>query len=247
MCGRITLATPAEDIAEYFDLADWPQLAARYNIAPTQAVAVIRYNVRSNHRELSLLRWGLIPSWAEDLKIGSRLINARSETVTRKPAFREAFKTRRCLVVADGFYEWNQNGGKQPYWIHIRDQKLFALAGLWECKENPGGEIIESFTILTTESNELIRPLHDRMPVILKPDDYALWLDPATSDPDRLKALLCPYPAAAMQMEPVGTWVNKPDNEGAKCLEPPAPENEGTSLPKERRRKGEDPQQLRLF
>ena len=247
MCGRITLATPAEDIAEYFQLTDWLPLEPRYNIAPTQAVAVIRHNPMQNHRELAMLRWGLIPKWAEDLSIGSRLINARSETVSQKPAFHEAFKQRRCLVIADGFYEWKRSPGKQAYWIHVKDSKLFAMAGLWERKDVANAEPIESFTVLTTEANELLAPLHDRMPVILEPEDYDVWLDPHTK-PEGLKALLKSYPAAAMTMTPVSSRVNDPKNEGAECLEPAA---ENTEVPapalKAKRRKGEDPNQGMLF
>lgn len=247
MCGRITLATPAEEIAEYFQLTDWLPLEPRFNIAPTQLVANIRYTPVENHRELANLRWGLIPKWAEDLNIGSKLINARSETVTQKPAFREAFKMRRCLVIADGFYEWKRSA-KQPYWIRVRDAKLFAMAGLWERKELADREPIESFTVLTTESNELIRPLHDRMPVILNFDQYDAWLDPHTKLDD-LKGMLKPYSADAMCMTPVSSRVNDPKNEGAECLEPAAEKSvPAEAVPtKRKRRKGEDPNQGMLF
>jgi putative SOS response-associated peptidase YedK len=151
-----------------------------FNVAPTQPVAAVRVVPGGQERELVELRWGLIPSWADDPKIGYRMINARSETAATKPSFRSAFKVRRCLVVADGYYEWQKrDGAKQPFYIHMQGGKLFAFAGLWERWVPPDGEAIESCTILTTDANELTKPIHDRMPVIVDPPDFGQWLDPA--------------------------------------------------------------------
>ncbi len=178
MCGRFTLTDPDQDLAVQFNLPDIPDMQPRYNIAPTQPVAAVRVSPASMVREMALLHWGLIPFWAKDRKIGNRMINARSETVAEKPAFRAAFKRRRCLVAADGFYEWQkQDGGKQPYYIRRHDGRPFAIAGLWESWKSEDEAVIESCTLLTTTPNELIRPLHNRMPVILHPKDYDLWLD----------------------------------------------------------------------
>ena len=223
MCGRFTLITPAETIAEQFQLPEIPALAPRYNIAPTQPVAAVRQRPGNGGRELALLRWGLIPLWAKDPGIGSRMINARSETVAHKPAFRAAFRRRRCLVLADGFYEWQRRErGKRPFYIRMGDERPFALAGLWEHWEGPDDRMIDSCTLLTTESNDLVRPLHNRMPVILYPKDYDLWLDPGVQEAESLQPLLCPYPSEVMIAYPISTWVNKPSNEGPRCIEPMA-------------------------
>ena len=221
MCGRFTLTDPDADLAVQFSLPEIPEMPPRYNIAPTQPVAAVRVSPESAQREMAFLRWGLIPFWAQDLKIGARMINARSETAAEKPAFRAAFRRRRCLVVADGFYEWQkQNGTKQPFYIHLRDAHPFALAGLWEHWEGPGGDVIESCTLLTTQPNELLKPLHNRMPVILHPRDYELWLDPEVQQVDSLKPLLQPYPPDTMDAYPVSRWVNSPGNDDPKCIEP---------------------------
>ncbi|HYG76123.1 MAG TPA: SOS response-associated peptidase [Planctomycetota bacterium] len=247
MCGRITLAVEPGEIAEYFQLSEVPLLEPRYNIAPTQNVAVLRNAPGKGVRELALLRWGLIPSWAEDLNVGSRMINARSETIAHKPAFREAFKKRRCLVAADGFYEWKrEGGGKQPYIIRVKDQKCFALAGLWDRKDTPEGPL-ETFTILTTSANELVAPLHDRMPVILDTAGCEQWLDESVQDQEKLKSLLRPYPAERMCMEPVDDFVNNPANEGERCIAPPAARPAAEESKPARRRRGEDPNQGMLF
>ena len=167
-----------------------------------------------------MLRWGLIPFWAKDSKIGTRMINARSETVAEKPAFRAAFRQRRCLVLADGFYEWQRlERGKQPFYIRQRDEGPFAIAGLWEYWEGPEGGI-ESCTLLTTQPNDLVRPLHNRMPVILHPDDYDLWLDRSVQEPALLQPLLRPYSPEDMMAYPISTWINKPENDGPRCIEP---------------------------
>lgn len=226
MCGRFTLSQSESVIAEAFELSEVPTLEPRYNIAPTQLVpTVVRPKVsaqspeQSEQRQFLLLRWGLIPSWAKDPAIGARLINARSETVTEKPSFRAAFRQRRCLVIADGFYEWQrQERKKQPFYFRLQDGQPFAFAGLWERWKAPNGEAIESCTILTTEANELLRPIHDRMPVILDPKDYELWLDPEVQKPEPLQQLLRPYRSEAMTTYPVSTQVNNPTNNSPECI-----------------------------
>jgi putative SOS response-associated peptidase YedK len=193
-----------------------PGWKPRYNAAPTQRMPVVR--IVDDKRELALLRWGLIPSWAKDPKIGNSLINARGETVAEKPAFRSAFKARRCLVLVDGFYEWRKlpGGGKQPYRITMADGSPFAFAGLWE-RWDKGDEPLETFTIITTTANELVVPIHDRMPVILDPADYDAWLEsPDTAIP---MALIQPYPARRMSAYPVSTRVNSPRNDDAAVIE----------------------------
>ncbi len=212
MCGRFTLATPADQIAAQFQLVEAPELAPRYNIAPTQQVAAVRAS--DSGRELVLLRWGLVPTWAKDLSMGAKLINARAETAAEKPSFRSAMRQRRCIIPADGFYEWQaQAGGKQPFYIRLADGGSFGLAGLWENWKSPEGAWIATCTILTTAANALMQPLHDRMPVILPPEAYALWLDPALHDPAPLQALLGPYPANLMVAAPVSKAVNKVAND----------------------------------
>ena len=201
-------------------------IAPRYNVAPTQPVVVVRTvstsstNVVSPKRELTFLLWGLIPSWAKDPKIGSSLINARAETVAEKPSFRAAFKRRRCLVLADGFYEWQKlEGKKQPLFIHMADRQPFALAGLWESWHSPDGGIIDTCTILTTSPNELMEPIHNRMPVILEPEDYNTWLIP-DDQPDTALHLLRPFLAEKMAAYPVSTWVNSPAHDDVQCIVP---------------------------
>lgn len=221
MCGRFTLAAPAEQVAAQFQLPEVPDLQARYNIAPTQQVAAIR--AAEAGPELAYFRWGLVPSWSKDLSVGARMINARAETAAEKPAFRTALRQRRCLIPADGFYEWQaREGGKQPYHIRLADGSLFALAGLYESWKDPGGSWLQTCTILTIEANELMRPLHDRMPVILEPEHYALWLDPALRDPGPLQPLLAPFPAELMVATPVSKAVNRATNEGPELLTPAA-------------------------
>lgn len=233
MCGRFSQTAPPEIIAQEFALDDPPPLTSRYNIAPSQPVAAIRLHPESAKRACALFRWGLIPSWAEDQSIGSRLINARAETVAEKPAFRSAFRHRRCLVLADGFYEWQLVGrGRQPYYIRRQDGRPFAFAGLWEQWAGPGksdgqagaaGPVIESCTLLTTGPNALMAPIHDRMPVILDRQDYALWLDPAVQQVEALTPLLRPCPAEWLTAYPVGPWVNDPRHDDPRCLDPLAP------------------------
>ncbi len=225
MCGRFSLITSGETIAEQFQLPEVPSLPPRYNIAPTQPVAAVRQSPGNGARELALLRWGLVPFWSKDPNIGARMINARSETVAHKPAFRAAFRQRRCLVLADGFYEWQRReGGKQPFYIRLRDERPFAFAGLWEHWQGPDETTIDSCTVLTTEPNDVIRPVHNRMPVILAPEDYDLWLDPHIQEPEMLQPLLRPYPFQDMIAYPIGTWVNNPKHDGRRCIEPLAQE-----------------------
>ncbi len=223
MCGRFTLRAPASLVAEQFALLELPPFTPRFNIAPSQPVPVVRLapGQPQPRRELVWLRWGLIPGWAKDPAIGNRMINARAETVAEKPAYRAAFRRRRCLVAADGFYEWQPTGkGKQPYFIRMRDDRPFAFAGLWESWEGPDSSQIDSCTLLTTEPNELLRPIHNRMPVILSGEDYRRWLDPAVEDPGQLAPLLRPYPSHEMTADPVSTFVNSPANEGPECIQP---------------------------
>jgi putative SOS response-associated peptidase YedK len=203
---------------DFFALTNSLDLKPRYNIAPSQEVPAVRQS--GGGRELALLRWGLIPHWAKDEKIGYRMINARAETVAEKPSFRTAFRRRRCLIPATGFFEWKPvQGGKQPYNIRIGDGKLFAFAGLWERWEGQGGRIVESCTIVT-DANEVLRPIHDRMPVILDPADYGAWLDPELHDPERLKPLLRPCPPEWIKYYLVGHRVGNPVNDDPKCKKP---------------------------
>ena len=221
MCGRYVLTTPAEALRRLFDFIEQPNLAPRYNIAPTQPVATIRQNAGEPARKLLMMRWGLVPSWAKDPSIGYKTINARAETVTNTPSFREPFRSQRCLIPADGFYEWQRNGkAKQPYCFEVNDGQLFAFAGLWDRWTNPQGEVIESCTILTTTPNSLLADIHDRMPAILRPDEYDLWLDPAFTDTASVSGMLRPLDAALMRRYPVSTTVNNVQNDDADCAKP---------------------------
>jgi putative SOS response-associated peptidase YedK len=217
MCGRFALFAEPKAVASLFELPDLPLFEARYNIAPTQAVLAVRVEPLQGARAAARLRWGLIPSWAADASVGNRMINARAETVASKPAFRAAFRQRRCLLPASGFYEWRTvKRKKQPYFLHPRDGGLIAFAGLWETW-NKGGEAIESCTILTTTANEVVKPFHDRMPVILPRDDWATWLD-ARQGSEALTTLLRPSPGEAMSAYPVDSWVNNARHEGIECV-----------------------------
>lgn len=221
MCGRFTLLIPGEELAETFALDSTPSVEPRYNIAPTQPVAVVRHNQDRDRRELVYMHWGLIPFWAKDPSIGSRMINARAETVAEKPAFRAAFKYRRCIIPASGFYEWQkQNGGKQPHYIHHKDGSPLAFAGLWEHWQSPDGSELESCTILTTAANEIMGPLHNRMPVILDPADFGDWLHSDGQGQDRLHHLLRPADDELLTAYPVSTFVNRPQNEAPDCIAP---------------------------
>lgn len=219
MCGRYVLTTPIETLAQEFGVAgSSPEIPPSYNVAPSREVAAVL--VRGGERRLETLRWGLIPSWADDPGIGSRMINARSETAAEKPSFRGAFRKRRCLLPADGFYEWQRTGnGKQPYHFRMKDGSPFAFAGLWEGWGGDGKEEIRSCTILTTEANELVGEVHHRMPVILAPEDYEIWLDPDVRETDLLASLLAPYPSDEMEAYPVSRFVNSPSNDDNRCVE----------------------------
>lgn len=219
MCGRFALAATGEEVAAHYHLSELPFIAARYNVAPTQPVAAVRLN-EQGQREFTFFQWGLIPSWAKDPSIGSKLINARSETAAGKPSFRAAFKRRRCLLPATGFYEWRKlNGGKQPMYIHEAGGGLMSLAGLWEIWHAPDGGELETCTILTTSANALMAPIHDRMPVIIDPADYEMWLAPDTPS-DQLQHLLRPYGDGGLAVYPVSPAVNRPQNEGETLIAP---------------------------
>ena len=217
MCGRFTLTATAEDLASHFELATVPRLAPRYNIAPSQPVEVVRQ--QDGAQTLTPMLWGLIPSWADDPSIGNRMINARIETAAEKPAFRAAFRRRRCLIPATGFYEWTKANGKQPYHFQLPGGGLFAFAGLWETWEKEGGPI-ESCTILTTEANADVAPVHHRMPVVLSPSAYAVWLTPdeEVQAPDSLLTRIRQVPEGRLSSHPVSKFVNDPRHEGPECI-----------------------------
>lgn len=220
MCGRFTLFLDADDLREELELnaipVDW---APRYNVAPTQAVLAV---TDATARSASWMRWGLVPSWAKDLSIGSRLINARAETLAEKPSFRAAFARRRCLIPANGFYEWQKaktgRGKSQPYFISLRDGRPFAFAGLWELWRSPEGEEVKSCTLITTTPNERVAEIHDRMPVILNGESMWNWL--TWSNLAQLGGLLAPYPAEEMQAVPVGRGVNDPNLDAPQLISP---------------------------
>lgn len=225
MCGRFTLASdPTAVQAAFPGIQAAEQLVLRYNVAPSQAVAVVR---NDGLNRVELVRWGLIPFWAQDPAIGNRLINARAETLAEKPAFRTAFRRRRCLILADGFYEWRQESSsdsprqaKTPFYFRLKSGQPFAFAGLWEEWRSPEGEVVPSCTIITTIPNALLEMVHNRMPVILQPEFHVQWLDPAEQDPARLSAVLQPYPAADMEGYAVSRLVNDPKNDLPDCLIP---------------------------
>jgi putative SOS response-associated peptidase YedK len=218
MCGRFALIVDASVLADVFDVDPPVGFKPRFNIAPTQSVPVIRQDLQGA-KECAIVRWGLIPSWSKDEKIGARMINARSETAAEKPSFRSAVKTRRCLVPASGFYEWVKGpDGKQPHFIHFHDARVFAFAGLWERWSKSESGPLDTFTILTTTPNRLMADLHDRMPVILPPDAYAEWLEPRPLASDHLQKLVAPHPADGMEAYPVTTHVNRPANDDPVCV-----------------------------
>ena len=222
MCGRYVLKSTPQRLREQFgiegpDTAHSEEWRPRYNIAPSQVAPVVR--VVEGKRHLDLLRWGLIPSWAKDASIGNRLINARSETVAEKPAFRAALKSRRCIVPADGFFEWQQQaGGKQPFYIHRKDDALLAMPGLWEHWTSPDGDIVQTFTILTTAANAWMRALHDRMPVMLGAEEVARWLDPG-SKADDLRGLLRPLGDGELEAYPVAKAIGNVRNDRPEVVE----------------------------
>lgn len=219
MCGRFTQTHSSFDIAKAFDLTNVPQLEPRYNIAPTQQVAtVIRPNPQKG-REFRWLRWGLIPHWAKEPSIGNKLINARGETVTQKPSFKTAFRHSRCLIITDGFYEWQkQKTGKQPFRIQQKDGSPFAFAGLYSTWQSSDEETIATCTIITTEANELMQPIHHRMPVIVNSNDYDLWLNPTVEKPELLQPLLHSCDSNQLEAYPVSSVVNNPRNDILECI-----------------------------
>lgn len=219
MCGRFALVATGEEVAEHYQLAEVPFVVPRYNVAPTQPVAAVRLN-GAGEREFTFFQWGLIPSWSKDPAMGSKMINARAETAGEKPAFRAAFKRRRCLLPATGFFEWRaENGSKQPMYIHAADGGLFSLAGLWEIWQSADGGLLETCTILTTTPNELMEPIHNRMPVILDQPDYSMWLAPDTPI-DQLHHLLRPFATERLETRAVSMAVNKPQNDSPDVIAP---------------------------
>lgn len=220
MCGRYTLKSRAEVIAKTFGVAVPPTLPERFNIAPSQLVLAIREKPASHERELLALQWGLVPFWADDPEIGSRMANARAESAAIKPAFRSSFRAHRCLIVADGFYEWqSRNGKKQPYYIRLKTGQPFGIAGLWDRWDKQEGVPIESCTILTTDANEPMMAIHERMPVVIPPESFDVWLNPAEHDVAKLTRLLRPFHPDAMTAYPVSTLVNNVKTDSAKCVE----------------------------
>lgn len=221
MCGRYTLKADKKQLTETFVDLEFPNnMPSRYNIAPTQPIAVV---ANTGENKVDFFTWGLIPSWAKDPAIGSRMINARAETLAEKPSFKTAYKRRRCLVLADGFYEWKKELGssvKTPMYIQLESQEPFAFAGLWESWHNSDGSHILSCTIITTAPNELMASIHNRMPVILPPAAYPQWLDPAEQNPSNLQPLLQPYPSEEMTAFPVSRTVNNPRNDTPECVIP---------------------------
>ena len=231
MCGRFTLALSPEELAQLMALDAALDrelgLGPRYNIAPGQEIVAAVQATPEAPREARVFRWGLVPSWAEDPAIGYRLINARSETAAAKPAFRDAYRRRRCLVPADGFYEWQRRAGrKQPWHFRVTDAPGFCMAGLWETWGPPDGVPLETCTLLTTSANELLRPIHDRMPVILGRENYERWLTAQPDDETGLRDLLRPFPAEAMDARPVSPLVNSPRSDVPACIEPVATREE---------------------
>jgi putative SOS response-associated peptidase YedK len=218
MCGRFTRKENLQHLADLLGLPIPPPLAPRYNITPSQLVACVRTNPNTSQREWVELKWGLVPSWAMDPNIGHQLINARGETVAQKPSFRHAFKQQRCLILADGFYEWKREGKtKQPYYIRLKDHRPFAFAGLWE-RWGKQDSAAGSCSLITIHANSLMEPIHHRMPVILPEQAYSLWLDPTLKNTAYLSGLLEPYEANEMEAYPVSTIVNNPRNDYSECI-----------------------------
>ncbi|MFC0043882.1 SOS response-associated peptidase [Metabacillus iocasae] len=218
MCGRFYLHTPLEELKSVFHFDYSHELEPRYNIAPTQSVLAI---VQENERRIGhLFDWGLVPSWAKDTSFRHKMINARAETLTEKPSFKSSFRSKRCIILADGFFEWKKEGKtKVPYRIQLKTSQPFAFAGLWE-KWEKGEEPLYTCTIVTTEPNELVGKLHHRMAVILKDEHIDAWLDPTITDTDYLQSLLKSYPADEMEYSQVSSLVNSPKNDVKQCIEP---------------------------
>ena len=229
MCGRYASKLPPEYMRELFQ-TEPPLIEFKpvYNAAPSMMLPVVRYNPETRTRHLDLLRWGLVPSWAKDVNVGYKMINARCETVAEKAAFKDAFVKRRCLVPASAFYEWKPAGKrKQPYAIALKSGEPLVFAGLWERCRLAGGEIVRSFTVVVTAANELVAPIHDRMPVIVHPRDWPAWLGEESDDTDRLRAIMRPYPAEEMTVWPVSARVSSPKNDDAELLTPLAASDAG--------------------
>ena len=224
MCGRVRLSSDVSEIKLVFSIPPHrptPNFPPSWNVAPTDLLPVVRYDAKAGERSLDLLRWGLVPYWAKDIKVGFANINAKAEGIESRPAFRDAFQRRRCLVPVDNFYEWKKTAtGKQPYAIALADRKLMALAGLWENWRSPAGEWVRSFAIITTTPNELCAELHDRMPVVLSRDVWPEWLGEEPADAPRLKTFLAPYPAVEMTCWPVSTRVGNVKNNDPSLIEP---------------------------
>lgn len=216
MCGRFVLDASAEAVQQAFNLETTPDLVPRFNIAPSQAVGIIS---NQDPHALTFVRWGLIPSWAKDAAIGNQMINARAETAAEKPSFKNALRRRRCLIPANGFYEWPQKGGP-PVYVHLQDHALFAFAGLWEVWHSPTGEEIRSCTILTSEPNDFVKAFHHRMAVIMRPENYAAWLDPDERTAMEVMPLLNPIDADAMRAYEVSKAVNSPSNDSPDLIQP---------------------------
>jgi putative SOS response-associated peptidase YedK len=220
MCGRFVLEHSPEQLMKVYRLTSMPDLSPRYNIAPSQQIAVVRQQ-KSGDRELSFLQWGLIPSWSKDSATGYKMINARSETVHEKPSFKQAFHARRCIIPASGFYEWQKAGKEKiPHYIRLRDGDIMSLAGLWERWKSPEGEDLETCTILTTAANSLLKKLHDRMPVILHRAEFDIWLDRDIDDVSRLTEVFHPYPSDQLEEDVVTTDVNSLKNDSPDCIIP---------------------------
>ena len=219
MCGRYRLSRRKEIIEEYFETAPWDEeWSPRFNVAPSQPIPVIRRNPKEAVRELALMKWGLIPHWTKDPSIATSTINAKSETATTKPAFRDPIRLRRCLIAADGFYEWKRTAtGKQPYCFEVNEGELFAFAGLWDGWKDASGKWVKTCSILTTIPNSVTCAVHDRMPVILEPDSYDLWLDPGMNDVQVISELLKPYDPSQMRYYPVSSRVNNVGNDDEEC------------------------------
>ncbi len=220
MCGRYAFFSPAEAVRRAFAVEDGPELEPRYNIAPTQAVPAIREQ-QDGRRAVSLLHWGLVPSWAKDRAVGNRMINARSETLSDRPAFRRAYRSRRCILPADGWYEWQPRAaGKQPWFISAQEGGPLGLAGLWESWRTPDGDMLESCTIVTTEASASVAHIHHRMPVVLPAAAYGPWLDTGAQDPRELGRWLAPCDPALLCAKPVSRRVNNPRHEGRELIDP---------------------------
>ena len=220
MCGRFTLTADIQTVAQAFH-ATAPsslQTMPRYNVAPTQDVVAV---INNGSRHLEMLRWGLVPSWAKEESVGTRMINARAETLAEKPSFKRLLHSRRCLIVADGFYEWAQEPGtksKTPMYITLKERELFAFAGLWDSWRNDSGQQLRTCTVITTEPNALMAPIHNRMPALLLPDALTTWLDPDMQDEQELRHLLIPYPTELMVARPVSRLVNDPKHDSAELI-----------------------------